>query len=145
MIDVTLVVGTAASWVMVGVIWFVQIVHYPLLAQLRDAVSQTSAEHRWRTGVVVAAPMAAQGVTTLVLLAAPPEQVWAPWPWIAAVFLAVALGVTAAVSVPLHVRMTEAGDLQAGRRLVVTNWWRTAAWTAHAVVVTVMLAQVLAG
>lgn len=143
MIDVTLVVGTAASWAMVGIIWFVQIVHYPLLAQLRDDVARTSAEHRWRTAVVVAAPMVAQGVATLVLLAAPPEQVWAPWPWVSAGFLAVALGVTVAVSVPLHVRMTEAGDIQAGHRLVVTNWWRTAAWTAHAGVMSVMLAQVL--
>lgn len=143
MTEVALVAGTAASWVMVGVIWFVQIVHYPLLAQLRDAVSRTSAEHRWRTTVVVAAPMAVQGLATLVLLMAPPDQVWPLWPWAAAVLLAVALGVTAAVSVPLHVRMTDIGDLSAGRRLVITNWWRTAAWSGHGVVMTVMFAQLL--
>lgn len=143
MSDLTLVSGTAAAWVMAGVIWFVQIVHYPLLAGLRHDVSATSAEHRWRTTVVVALPMGVQGVACLVLLVAPPEGVWALGPWLGAALLAVSFVVTALVSVPLHVRMTETGDLEAARRLVVTNWWRTAAWTGHGVVMTVMLAQVL--
>lgn len=128
---------------MVGIIWFVQIVHYPLLASVRHDVSAMSAEHRWRTTVVVALPMAVQGLSTLVLLAEVPDGVWNGWPWIAAALLAVALGVTAFVSVPLHVRMTDHGDLAAGRRLVTTNWWRTAAWTGHAVIATVMVAQVV--
>ncbi len=143
MSDAALVAGVAASWVMTGVIWFVQVVHYPLLAALRSDVSATSAEHRWRTTVVVALPMAVQGLATLVLLASPPPEVWGPSPWVAAVLLAVALGVTAFVSVPLHVRMTETGDVKAGERLVATNWWRTAAWSGHAVILTVMLGQAL--
>jgi hypothetical protein len=143
MSDAALVAGTAAAWIMVGVIWFVQIVHYPLLAVLRHDVSATSVEHRWRTTVVVAVPMAIQGISSLVLVMAAPTGVWAGWPWLGGALLAVALVVTATVSVPLHVRMTDTGDLTAARRLVTTNWWRTAAWTGHAVVMTVMAAQVL--
>jgi len=143
MSETALVAGSAAAWTMVGIIWFVQVVHYPLLAGLRTAVAETSAEHRWRTTVVVALPMAVQGLSCLVLVAAPPEGAWALGPWLAGALLAVALVVTGLVSVPLHVRMTEHGDLAAGRRLVQTNWWRTAAWTGHAVVMTVLLAQVL--
>jgi hypothetical protein len=143
MSDVAVVAGTAAAWIMVGIIWFVQIVHYPLLAVLRHDVSTTSAEHRWRTTVVVAAPMAVQGVASLALVVATPPGVWVGWPWIGGVLLGVALVITAVVSVPLHVRMTDTGDLTAARRLVETNWWRTAAWTGHGVVMTVMFAQML--
>ncbi len=37
---------------------------------------------------------------------------------------------TVAVSVPLHTRLGEAYDDGVARRLVATNWLRTAAWTA---------------
>lgn len=42
---------------------------------------------------------------------------------------------TAFVSVPQHDRLAVAFDHDAWRRLVVTNWVRTAAWTAHAALV----------
>jgi hypothetical protein len=36
---------------------------------------------------------------------------------------------TFAVQVPLHARLAAGFDPQAHRRLVLTNWWRTAAWS----------------
>ena len=46
-----LVVNALATCVMVGVIWFVQLVHYPLLATIGiDRASEIAVEHQRRTG-----------------------------------------------------------------------------------------------
>ena len=62
--------NTIATAVMVGVIWFVQVVHYPLLAQFGSTQSVAVAEqHQQRTGYVVGLPKLVEGASTLRLLA----------------------------------------------------------------------------
>lgn len=140
--NTVLLANLLATVVMVGVIWFVQIVHYPLLSVVPvEAAAATAVEHQRRTAWVVAAPMAIEGVTTLALLAAAPEGVAAWMPWAGGVLLAVALGSTVLLSVPRHARMASAPDARVGRELVLTNWPRTIAWTARGVLCAVMAAQ----
>ncbi len=143
--DTTLLLANlAASLVMVGVIWFVQVVHYPLLAVVPPASASTVAlDHQRRTGWVVALPMAVEGVTTLGLLWKVPEQVPAWMPWLGAVLLAVALGCTVLLSVPRHARMATHPDERVGRELVLTNWPRTVAWSARGVLCLVMVGLVV--
>ena len=87
--ETVLIVNTAATCVMTGVIWFVQRVHYPLLAIVGTERAIIVAEqHQRRTGQVVALPMAAEGVTTLLLLLNQPNGVSMILPWIGAVLLA---------------------------------------------------------
>ena len=144
MIEFVLLVNFVATAVMTGVIWFVQWVHYPLLASVPvDRAVETAVDHQRRTGQVLAIPMALEGVTTLWLLASRPDVVSLILPWLGAVLLAVALGSTVFVSVPLHAKMATNPTVDVGRRLVVTNWPRTIAWSARAVVCAVMLLQVV--
>ena len=134
--------NAVSSLVMVGLIWFVQIVHYPLLSFFGPDISTSVAdEHQRRTGFVVAAPMAIEGLTTLALLIDRPEGVWVGWPWIGAVVLAIVLASTVFLSVPLHARMSRGHDDRTGRRLVLTNWPRTVGWTARGVIGAVMVVQ----
>ncbi len=143
-IDLILLANFAATCLMAGVIWFVQWVHYPLLAKVPvDRAVETATEHQRRTGQVLAIPMAVEGFTTLGLLIIRPESVQIFWPWFGAVLLAVALGSTVFVSVPLHAKMATNPTADVGRRLVVTNWPRTIAWSLRAVVCFVMILQVL--
>lgn len=134
--------NAVATLVMVGLIWFVQIVHYPLLAQFGAHTSTAVAdEHQRRTGMVVALPMAVEGFTSLALLADPPSDVWIGWPWLGAVVLAVVLGSTVFLSVPLHARMSRGHDVRTGRRLVLTNWPRTIGWTVRGIICAVMVVE----
>ncbi len=140
--EIILLANFVAATVMTGVIWFVQWVHYPLLASVPvDRAVETAIKHQRSTGQVLAIPMAVEGFTTLGLLISRPEGVQIIWPWIGAVLLAVALGSTVILSVPLHAKMVANPTAEVGRRLVVTNWPRTIAWSARAVVCTVMLMQ----
>ena len=144
MSEIILLANFVAATVMTGVIWFVQWVHYPLLASVPvDRAVETAIKHQRSTGQVLAIPMAVEGFTTLGLLISRPEGVQVIWPWIGAVLLAVALGSTVFLSVPLHAKMATNPTADVGRRLVVTNWPRTIAWSARAVVCAVMLLQVV--
>jgi hypothetical protein len=146
MSTLALVANLAATLVMVGIIWFVQHVHYPLLASFSvESAPQVALEHQRRTGHVVGLPMAVEGVTTLALLVVRPDGVSVIWPWIGAVLLAVALGSTLFLSVPLHTRMASSPQADTGRRLVSTNWPRTVAWTLRGIVGIVMIVQAVGG
>lgn len=140
MSDVVLLLNLVSTFTMVGVIWFVQVVHYPLLAVVPvESASGVAVDHQRRTGWVVMIPMTVEGFTTLGLLKWVPDGV-AWWvPWLNGVFLAVALGCTVLLSVPRHARMAARPDASVGRELVLTNWPRTIAWTARGVVVALML------
>ena len=144
MINLILLANFVATCLMAGVIWFVQWVHYPLLSKVPvDRAVETAIDHQRRTGQVLAIPMAVEGFTTLGLLIIRPESVPIFWPWFGAVLLAVALGSTVFVSVPLHAKMATNPTADVGRRLVVTNWPRTIAWSLRAVACSVMISQVL--
>ena len=125
---------------MVGVIWFVQVVHYPLFARVDGPGSADYAvENQRRTSWVVGLPMAAEGVTALWLAASPPDGVGRVLPLVGLVLLAVVLGSTVLVQVPAHSRLADGHDPSVVRRLVAGNWVRTVGWTARGVLVGVMV------
>jgi hypothetical protein len=144
MSEITLLANTAGTLFMVGLIWFVQRVHYPLLAQV-DVKDQKSVghEHQRRTSQVVGLPMAVEGVSTLVLLVSRPDQVTWWLPWVGAFLLAISLGSTVFLSVPLHEKMISKPSSQIGKKLVATNWPRTISWTLRGFICLVMCAQTI--
>ena len=143
--DLVLLINLLSTWTMVGVIWFVQVVHYPLLSVVPvQSAASVAVEHQRRTGWVVGAPMTLEGVTTLALLVLVPEGVAWFVPWLAGIPLAVALGATIFLSVPRHERMAREPDAQVGKELVSTNWVRTIAWTVRGLIVGGMVLATLA-
>ena len=136
-----------ATTAMAGLIWFVQVVHYPLFADVPASASTAYAErHQRLTARVVGAPMAVEGVCALWLFFAPPAGVGRLLPFIAGLILAVVLGSTVMLQVPRHGRLarTTCAD-EIGKvvtSLVTTNWVRTIGWSTRAVLAAVMVAQV---
>jgi hypothetical protein len=123
----------AATLVMTGVIWFVQVVHYPLFARVgAGGFRAYAAEHGRRTTWVVAAPMLVELGTGAALLWRRPAFVPAPAAWAGAALLAAIWLSTWGLQVPRHADLAAGFDARAHRRLVVGNWLRTAAWTARA-------------
>jgi hypothetical protein len=135
-----LALNAAATWAMVGVIWTIQLVHYPMLATMSQLMPSAAAiDHQRRIVWVVGPLMATEGVTTLILLVHRPASMSAMAAWGAAALLGLALGSTVAVQVPLHSQLAVGHDARVAHRLVATNWVRTAAWTARGIVVLVVL------
>lgn len=131
MMSVIASIHLAATWALVGLIWTIQLVHYPLFAQVgREAFVGYHRRHTRQITWVVA-PLMGMEIGT---------AGWLVWmgmrePWF--LFALVPLGFnwvsTALVQIPLHNRLAEGFDSDAHRRLVATNWWRTLAWSVRGV------------
>jgi hypothetical protein len=141
-----LLVHAAATWAMTGLIWFVQIVHYPLFARVGAMeFAGYEADHTRLTGTVVAPLMLLELGTALWLaLVGRPAGVpgWMAWSglgMVAGLWL-----VTFFVSVPQHAVLTRGFDINAHTLLVATNWARTILWSARGVLVMAMLAAAIA-
>lgn len=142
----TVVAHTAATLLLAGMIWTIQIVHYPLFAEVgAEGFAAYEAAHSTRISALIAVPWAVQGITTLVLLVSPPAGVPRSLVWLAAVLAALPVLVTVTMSVPAHQQLTDGFDAAAHARLVATNWLRTAAWTAGGAVALAMLVGTVAG
>ena len=137
-----LLVHAAATLAMVGLIWFVQVVHYPLfdLASERR-FERFAAQHQRRTSFVVVPLMLTEMGTALALVAAPPAGLGPGLPWLGIVFLALIWLSTALLQVPLHRRLGRGYDLPSIRGLVASNWLRTVAWTARGWLALELLAE----
>ena len=126
--DLLLLVHLVATAVLTGMVWVVQLVVYPAFRTVGPTAAW-GVYHRRHTGAmaaVIALPWAVQGLTVGLLLLRRPG----PLVLLTAALAAGTVLVTVLVSVPLHTRLGEAYDDAAARRLLSTNWWRTAAWTA---------------
>lgn len=121
-----------ATLMMTGVIWFVQLVHYPLFPYARQGdFLGFSADHQQRTTWVVAPLMLVEVATAGLLLLADPGNGLL---WFGALLLAVIWLSTGFVQVPLHGRLAQGFDASVASKLVATNWLRTVCWTARAAV-----------
>lgn len=135
-----LVLHLVATAMMAGLIWFVQVVHYPLFNAVGEHESVPYAhEHQRRTSYVVGAPMAVEGVTALLLFFRPPRGLGSVWPFVGLVLLGIVHASTVFLQVPQHGRLAQAHDPERVRFLVRSNWIRTVGWTARAVLAAVLV------
>lgn len=135
-----LLVQAAACWFMVGVIWFVQLVHYPLFGGVgEDGFVAYAGDHSRRTTWVVAPAMLIELGTGVLLVARHPAGIGWEWPVAGLALLGVAWGSTAFVQVPRHRQLGAGFDAAAWRGLVASNWVRTVAWSVRGLLVLAML------
>ena len=134
----------ASTLFMTGVIWFVQVVHYPLFDRVQpESFRRYHADHTRMTGLVVILPMGVELLTSVSLAIRRPEAVE---PWLAWVGLAAVLatwGATFFLSVPAHGRLSSGFDGDAHRMLVSTNVLRVVAWSVHSIVLVAMTARLI--
>ena len=138
--DLRLLLQAFASFAMTGLIWFVQVVHYPLLRAVGSSGYAAYQEQHLRlTPLVVAPLMLLEPATALWLVYDRPAFVSSAQAWTGLGILAVIWSSTAFVSVPRHQALRHGFDASAHTALVATNWVRTAAWTGRSILLLVAL------
>ena len=129
----------AATWLMVGVIWIVQLVHYPMFAALdRAAFQQAHQFHSRSISFVVVPVMLAELLLGFYLWwqAGLPHAALA----IAQGILVVIWLATFAVIVPLHDRLQRRGFCEATHKALVRwNWVRTVGWSVRGLLVLALM------
>jgi hypothetical protein len=125
---------------MVGLIWMVQVVHYPLFSAVGTSAFRSYEDgHTRRIGALLAVPASIEIVTAALIAATRPDSVSVLLALSAGAILASIWIMTGLVQASLHQVLARGFDPSAHRRLVRTNWWRTAAWTVRGTLAAVML------
>ena len=122
-------VHAAAAWFLTGLIWMVQVVHYPLFARVGAAgYKEYQLAHQSLISLIVGPAMLVEAIAATVLLV----QRRDPLTIAGAALLALIWLSTALLQVPLHNALSDGFDPAIHSRLVQTNWIRTVAWTLRA-------------
>ena len=139
-----LVIHAAATWAMTGLIWFIQLVHYPAYRQFGpENFASFQLRSPARTGLIVGPLMFTELGTAAWLLWQRPAGVAPGWLWMGAALIAVCWASTVLLQVPIHLRLTLRRDDKTVERLIRTNWLRTIAWSIRAVLVATWLLALL--
>ena len=130
-----LLLETAATIFMAGVLWTMQLLNYPLLALVgTEAFPGYEAAHNRRFALVVVPGVLAAAAGGIGLVASRPGQV-APWaPACELALLLVVIISTAALQGRQHGTLADGFDRRTLSLLVRSNWIRVAAWSAAAAI-----------
>lgn len=123
-------VHAAATWFLTGLIWVIQVVHYPLSSRVGAAgYRDYQLAHQSLISFIVGPVMLFEATSAILLLFTRRD----PATVIGAALLAVIWLSTAFLQIPLHNALATGFDPEVHARLVQTNWIRTAAWTARGI------------
>jgi hypothetical protein len=127
---------------MCGLIWFVQIVHYPLFNRVPgEAFVPYARLHSQLTAWIVVPVMLVELGTGFVLPLQTASALPAPLAWANLAGIGLTWLSTFLLQVPMHRRLAERFDPADHRRLVLTNWIRTVLWTVRFVTLAAVAAN----
>ena len=120
----------ASTLPLVGLIWLVQVVSYPLFARVGAAeFAAYHATHARLITFVVAPLMLVELAGSIALVAFADPLIPRELAWVGLALALSVWGFTMLVSVPQHEVLARGFDARAHAMLVATNGLRTAAWT----------------
>lgn len=132
----------ASTLFMAGIIWFIQLVHYPLF----DSVGQSGfahyeLQHTTRTTWIVAPAMLIEALSSMMLIWVRPTSIGIGTAFAGVLLVGLIWGSTFTMQIPLHVQLSTGFEATAHRTLLATNWVRTVAWTLRAWLALYMILQ----
>ncbi|QDU49445.1 hypothetical protein Pan110_17820 [Gimesia panareensis] len=146
MLKILFLLQLISTLYMVGLIWFVQVAHYPVFALVgKQEFVPFQLAHQLRTTLVVGPMMLIEAFSTIGLVYWRPSGFTAAEAWTGVGLLFVVWFSTALLQVPRHQRLIQGYDGRQIRLLVGTNWVRTLAWTGRGALLVGYLFRVLPG
>lgn len=131
------------TFALTGLIWLVQLVHYPGFASIDSSQSGSfHAMHSTRITWIVAPLMLVELLTSVAWCFDDSRRTTA---FIGLALVAIIWGSTAFLQVPLHNQLSGGMSVVVIERLVRTNWIRTLAWSGRSVLVATWLVAALQG
>lgn len=123
-------IHAAATWWLVGLIWTIQIVHYPSFDLVEPTrYSEFQQKHSEMMGWLISVPWLVEGICVLAIFLLAPDRTTRVIATLGGILELVIIAVTITKSVPAHEALSNGFVQQAHEDLVSTNWWRTIGWT----------------
>ncbi len=142
-LDTAFAVQVFCTLTMTGIIWFVQLVHYPLFTHVESNFPEYERRHATQTTWVVAPLMILELITAGALWLRPLHFMRPHEAIFGLILVAVIWASTFFVQVPMHDRLSHAFDEESHELLVASNWFRTISWTVRAVLVCAWLVRLI--
>ena len=132
-------VHALSTWFMVGMIWTVHIVHYPLFAFVgNETYEDFQAKHVDVIGRLLVAPWLVEGLSALTLLLCLSGSL-RKFAVIGALLMLSIMALSAFVSAPAHGELANGFDLEVHSDLMLGNLIRSILWTARGCVAAAIL------
>lgn len=130
--DLVFILHVGSTLFLVGLIWTVQVVHYPLFSNVgAEGYAEYQRLHMSRIAFVVAPAMLLELGTAIYFVFFAYEPVDPKMFWLG-LLLVVGIWVsTALIQSPIHAKLAKGLDIGLVNKLVLTNWVRTMLWTAR--------------
>ncbi len=130
------------TYAMTGIIWFVQIVHYPLFELVEGPRwAEYHRRHSFLITWIVAPLMLLELAAAIYYFFLPLGIMTRGEKDFAAALVVLIWFSTFGLQVPQHNRLATGFLVDSHRRLVTTNWIRTLCWSARSVIVTIWICR----
>ncbi len=126
-----LVIHAAVTWCLVGLIWVIQVIHYPMFKNVGKDNFVAYHERHMALILWLVSPLMFVEISSAVVIFWLGERSLTFFISLGALFVVWAS--TALLQVPLHNKLTLGYDASTIDRLVSSNFWRTLAWTLRGV------------
>lgn len=133
-LDTTFLLHYYCTVFMTGLIWTIQLVHYPSFGFVKEERYREFQHFHMRRITYIVGPLMILEVLTGALIMFKNYQ---NTPYvIAAILLALIWLNTAFLNVPIHNQLMSKGDEGLFKKLVLSNWPRTILWTVRSLILT---------
>jgi len=133
-----LLINLTVSIFLTGLIWTIQLVHYPVLLKIeKPTFAADLTEHQKRISPLVAPLMVVELICSIWLL----FHFFSSYLLFSIVQLLLVLIIWAStffIQVPLHQKLVNGYDKPACKQLIYTNWIRTICWSLRALILLFM-------
>lgn len=134
-----LLIQACLTWIMIGIIWYTQIIHYPLYSKIKEGFVEYERAHIKRTSFIFAPLMFTEVVTAILLLGHAPGGLLTILATINLIFLIFVWLSTFLFQIHQHHKLAVRFSEKLLNRLISTNWIRTIFWSLKGLIMILML------
>ncbi|GAB4193467.1 MAG: hypothetical protein Tsb0015_16260 [Simkaniaceae bacterium] len=135
----TLLIQVFTTFMMVGIIWFIQIVHYPLYSKIKEGFPAYEKMHLRRTSYIVGPIMLIEAVSAIFLVGLVSDVLMARLASLNLIFVILIWLSTFLFQVFQHQRLAVRFSHRMHHILLNSNWFQTICWTCKAIILLWML------
>jgi len=140
---VALLIQTVATLMLMGMVWFMQIVHYPLYEKIKEGFVQYERSHLKRMAAFMGPMMIIEAITAVQLVTWSTEGIVARLAVTNIIFVITIWLWTLFFQVYQHQKLAIHFSNKMLHYLVSTNWVRTILWTAKGALIIALLAHLI--
>ena len=127
-------VQLVATWMLVGIIWFTQVIHYPLYRKIKEGFVEYERAHLRRAAVLIGPLMLIEALSAIVLMGAATEGTLTKLAGANLILLILIWLSTFLFQVAQHQKLSVRFSNKILSLLIHSNWIRTILWTTKGII-----------